>query len=307
MHILVTGGGGFIGSHLVDALIADGHKVTVIDDLSTGKKENLHKQAKFVKANVIDVDVFAPLLKDVDGCFHLAAIASVERSRKEWYYAHQVNAGGIVNLFHAITKTNRTIPVVYASSAAIYGNSKELPLSESATTVPLTAYGADKLACEQHGRVAVQIHNIPNIGLRFFNVYGPRQDPTSPYSGVISIFSDRIAQGQPITIYGKGEQSRDFVYVADVVRCMKLAMEQLKAEKINIGVFNVCTGAPTTVSELVDILGDVTGRKPQIEFKPERRGDIRRSLGNPALAISMLDFCAEISLKEGLHLSFKQH
>ncbi len=223
---LVTGGAGFIGSHLVDALLARGDVVRVLDDLSTGKRENLDPRAMLTVGDVADAAVVAGAMQGVDGCFHLAAVASVELGNRDWLGTHRTNLTGAITIFDAARRArpDRTVPVVYASSAAVYGDTPDLPLAESAATRPLSAYGADKLGCELHGRVAATVHGVRNAGCRFFNVYGPRQDPGSPYSGVISIFFNRIGRGQGITIFGDGGQTRDFIYVADVVEALLTTM-----------------------------------------------------------------------------------
>src|ERR1700677_1344253 len=226
-HYLVTGGAGFIGSHLVDALIAKNHRVTVLDDLSTGKRENVNPQATLIVGDTTDFDTVERAFEGIDGCFHLAAVASVEKSIVEWVRTHSVNITSTVNIFQAASKAKGRIPVVYTSSAAVYGDCDKIPTSEDTDKRPLTAYGVDKYACDLHANVAWNVHNVPNIGMRPFNVYGPRQDPGSPYSGVISIFFDRMRQGQPITIFGDGGQMRDFVYVGDAVKAFAAAMEKL--------------------------------------------------------------------------------
>jgi UDP-glucose 4-epimerase len=243
---LVTGGAGFIGSHLVDALLARGDRVRVLDDLSTGKRENLDPRAALMVGDVADAALVASAMDDVDGCFHLAAVASVERGNRDWLGTHRTNLTGAITIFDAARRAKSTgpIPVVYASSAAVYGDTPDLPLAETAATRPLSAYGADKLGCELHGRVAHRVHGVRAIGCRFFNVYGPRQDPGSPYSGVISIFFDRIGRGQGVTIFGDGGQTRDFIYVADVVAALMAAMRRHDAQA---SAFNVCTGRTTSV------------------------------------------------------------
>ena len=225
---LVTGGCGFIGSHLVDALVAAGHDVRILDDLSTGKRENVPDMNDVVIGDVSNPDVIAKAMSGMDGCFHLAAIASVQRSNEEWALTHRVNLTGAVNVFDAARNANPAgpVPVVYASSAAVYGDNPAVPLVEDAEKRPLTAYGADKLGCEQHARVAGNVHDVPTTGFRFFNIYGPRQDPGSPYSGVISIFADRLASGKSATIFGDGGQLRDFVYVGDCVRFIIAGMDR---------------------------------------------------------------------------------
>src|SRR4051812_1375894 len=193
-HYLVTGGAGFIGSHFVDALVADRHTVRVLGDMSTGKYENLAKTDDLVIADVADQVSVRDAFDGVDGCFHLAAIASVERAHQEWSRAHNVNLTGTIHVFEEARRiqaaTGKPLPVVYASSAAVYGNPTEIPTSECALTSPVNAYGVDKLGCDLHAAVGSRVHGLEVIGLRFFNVYGPRQDPRSPYSGVISVFCE---------------------------------------------------------------------------------------------------------------------
>src|SRR5438067_3061532 len=252
-RFLVTGGAGFIGSHLVEALLNEGHAVRVLDDLSSGHLTNLSPQAEFIEADVTDPEVVDQALDSVDGCFHLAAIASVGRSHCEWLRTHKVNLTGTINLFDQSrpSRRRREIPVVYASTAAVYGNCGSVPVDEESPVAPLSAYGADKHACELHARVAGTVHGVPTVGLRFFNLYGPRQDPLSPYSGVISIFVDRLLRAEPVEIFGDGEQARDFTYIRDAVRALRQA---IKVATIKAPVFNVCTGEATTIGGLAQIL-----------------------------------------------------
>lgn len=298
---LVTGGAGFIGSHLVDALLARGDRVRVLDDLSTGKRENLDPRAAVTIGDVADAVAVSKAMDGIDGCFHLAAVASVELGNRDWLGTHRANLTGAITVFNAArrAKPGGTVPVVYASSAAVYGDSTDLPLAETAPTRPLSAYGADKLGCELHGRVATHVHGVRTAGCRFFNVYGPRQDPGSPYSGVISIFFDRIRTGRGITIFGDGAQTRDFIYVADVVRALQTIMAHKTADA---AVFNVCTGQTTSLIELAAALGRVFDRTPEIAFDAPRTGDIRESLGDAALAERILSFKAQVSLEDGLRL-----
>ena len=189
------------------------------------------------------------------------------------------------------------IPVVYASSAAVYGDAAAIPIAESALCVPLSAYGADKYSCELHARVATHVHGIPTVGLRFFNVYGPRQDPKSPYSGVISIFCERIAAGLPIAIFGDGQQTRDFVYVADVVRALLAAMA---VRPPGSPVFNVCSGVSTSVEALAQVIAQLAGKDLDVQMQPPRAGEIRHSLGVPTLANSVLGIEGRVPLHAGL-------
>lgn len=296
---LVTGGAGFIGSHLVEALLARGDKVRVLDDLSTGRKANLPPGAELVVGDVADRNLVERAMAGADGCFHLAAIASVAKANEEWLPTHRTNLTGAIAVFDCAkkAKAGSPIPVVYASSAAVYGDNQDVPLGEGATTRPLTAYGADKLGCELHARVASVVHGVPTAGLRFFNVYGPRQDPKSPYSGVIAIFAGRLKARQTITINGDGLQTRDFIYVGDVVKHLiaALARASLTAE-----VYNVCTGRETTVLELARQIAATLGERAEIVHGPARAGDIRVSRGDPAKASASLGLRADIFLAEGL-------
>ena len=295
---LITGGCGFIGSHLADALIARGHTVSILDDLSTGKRENAPAAASLVVGDVADAALVRTVMSSVDGCFHLAAIASVQRSTDDWLGTHRTNMTGAITVFDAARNVAaKPIPVVYASSAAVYGNNPSMPLAESAVCRPLTAYGADKYGCEQHANVAWHVHKVPSVGLRFFNVYGPRQDPSSPYSGVISIFADRVATRQPITIFGDGQQVRDFVFVSDVVAHLTSAMEHCGEAA---QVYNVCTGKPTSVATLALAMGNLIGVRPDITYAEARPGDIKMSIGDPSVATKNLGVSATHSLVDGL-------
>lgn len=296
---LVTGGCGFIGSHLVDALVAAGHDVRILDDLSTGKRANVPGIDDMVIGDVSDADVVANAMAGMDGCFHLAAIASVQRSNEEWALTHRVNLTGAVNVFDAARNANPAgpVPVVYASSAAVYGDNPAVPLAEDAEKRPLTAYGADKLGCEQHARVAGNVHGVPTTGFRFFNIYGPRQDPGSPYSGVISIFADRLASGKTAMIFGDGGQRRDFVYVGD---CVRLVMAGMDRATTDADVFNVCTGAPSSLHDLIAALSAAGARDLNVEHGPARIGDIRDSFGDASRTTAAFDIRAEMSLRDGL-------
>lgn len=299
--ILVTGGCGFIGSHLCAALVAGGARLRVLDDLSTGKVDNLPPGAELLRGDVADAALARAAMEGVDGCFHLAAIASVEKGMRDWLGTHRANLTGSIAVFDAARReaaaAGRAVPVVYASSAAVYGDATALPIEESAPTRPLSAYGADKLGSELHARVAGQVHGVPTAGMRFFNVFGPRQDPASPYSGVISIFCDRIRRGLPIRIYGDGEQTRDFIFVADVVAALLAA---LPSARCDAPVFNVCRGIACSVKELAGDIALLCGRLPAISQEAARQGEIRHSLGSPRLARGSLALGPPTSLREGL-------
>ncbi|HUZ73944.1 MAG TPA: NAD-dependent epimerase/dehydratase family protein [Stellaceae bacterium] len=301
-QFLVTGGCGFIGSHLADALVGRGHRVRILDNLSSGKRENAPAAAELVVGDITDRAVVRACTGDVDGIFHLAAVASVEQSNGDWVGCHVVNLTGCINIFDAARRSaGPGVRVVYASSAAVYGDADAVPLQETTPPHPTHPYGADKLGCELHGRVASRLYLVPTVGLRLFNVYGPRQDPCSPYSGVISIFAERLGRKAPLAIHGDGRQVRDFVAVADVVAFFIAAME---ARERAGTAYNVCTGIGTTVLELAATMADRLGVTPVFEYAAARAGDIRSSIGDPGQAARQLGCTAKLSLRQGLGLLF---
>ena len=292
---LVTGGAGFIGSHLVESLLAEGHVARVLDDLSTGRRENLPPAVELILGDVADPATTSAAMAGMDGCFHLAAIASVARAAEDWPGTHRVNLGGTVAVLDAARA--RRVPVVFASSAAVYGDCADRPLTEAAPTHPLSAYGADKLGSELHAAVATGVFGVPTVGLRFFNVFGPRQDPASPYSGVISVFAGRLRAGAPLVLHGDGEQTRDFVFVADVVAALLAAMAWRGG---TAAVFNVCSGRATSIRELAATLAAIAGVPPRLTEGSPRPGDIRHSLGSPEASRAALGLGPPIPLAEGL-------
>jgi len=296
---LVTGGCGFIGSHLVDDLCGRGHSVRIIDDLSTGTAGYMPQEAALINGDIAEAGLVAEAIIGVDGCFHLAAVASVERGHADRLGTHRTNLTGTITVLDAAWKANpkRPIPVIFASSAAVYGDNTNTPHSEDALLRPVSAYGADKFGCELNGFVASHLHQVPTRGLRFFNVYGPRQDPASPYAGVIATFCERLKAGRVITVHGDGCQTRDFIYVGDVVRALRAAMDNCAA---GADVINVCTGKATTIRGLTKVVGDILGITPELTFAPPRRGDIRLSVGDPAKAQRVLGFAATTDLAAGL-------
>ncbi|MDE2515321.1 MAG: NAD-dependent epimerase/dehydratase family protein [Rhodospirillales bacterium] len=304
-RILVTGGAGFIGSHLLEALCAAGDEVRVLDDLSTGRRANLPAGVALIEGDVADPHTVAGAMAGVDACYHLAAIASVERGVQDWLGTHRANLTGAITVFDAARARPglraRPVPVVYASSAAVYGDAADLPITEATPPRPLSAYGADKLGCELHARVASHVHGVPAVGLRFFNVYGPRQDPRSPYSGVISIFCERLLAGAPVTIYGDGGQSRDFIYVGDIVAGLRGAMARAMAGAALAGeVFNLCTGVATRIDALAATIAHLCGGAADIRHAPARSGEIRDSVGARAAAAAAIGLPRPTALAEGL-------
>jgi UDP-glucose 4-epimerase len=292
---LVTGGCGFIGSHLVDNLLEQGHSVRVLDNLSTGQRQNLSSDADLIVGDIADTALVRSAMDKVSGCFHLAAVAPSHETAEDWFGSHRVNLAGTINILDAARL--RSTPIIYASSAAVYGDNADVPLREHASVRPLSAYGADKLGSEMHARVASLVHGVPTVGLRLFNVYGPRQNPLSPYSGVISQFVKQITEDGMITIHGDGEQTRDFVYVDDVVRFLQKAMDKAVSQP---AVFNVCTGSPTRVKHLAQMLISIVGSRVPVRYTGLRCGDIRSSVGDPTRSRNVLESRAETPLAEGL-------
>ena len=299
----VTGGAGFIGSHLADALLAQGHDVVVLDDFSTGKPENLPCAARVIRGDTADPQAVTEAMAGSDGCFHLAAIASVQRGNEEWACSHRVNQGGTVAVLDA-ARIAGGMPVVYASSAAIYGDTGGAVAAEDRAPAPLTAYGADKLGSELHAAIGWRVHRLPSFGCRFFNVYGPRQDPSSPYSGVISIFARRASAGQELVIHGDGEQVRDFIHVSDIVAHLLAAMRLLQREPA-AHVANICTGQGTSILGLALLISDLARLPIQIRHAPARTGDIRHSIGLAVRAAASLGIEARIGLAEGLEQTWR--
>ncbi|MBE7929188.1 NAD-dependent epimerase/dehydratase family protein [Pseudomonas saudiphocaensis] len=279
--ILVTGGAGFIGSNLVDALLARGYSVRVLDNLSTGKRSNLpvDKRVELIEGDVADAQVVRSALQGCGAVVHLAAVASVQASVDDPVGTHRSNLIGTLNLCEAMREVG-VRRVVFASSAAVYGNNGEgQAIDEDTPKSPLTPYAADKLASEHYLDFYRRQHGLEPVVFRFFNIYGPRQDPSSPYSGVISIFTERAQQGLPIAVFGDGEQTRDFLYVGDLVELLVQALECKEAPK---GATNVGLNQATSLNQLLTAIGDVLGDLPTVNYHAARGGDIRHSRANNA-------------------------
>lgn len=274
--ILVTGGAGFIGSNLVDALVARGYSVRVLDNLSTGKRSNLPTGAnvELIEGDVADAQLVRRAVQGCGAVVHLAAVASVQASVDDPVGTHQSNFVGTLNLCEAMREAG-VRRVVFASSAAVYGNNGEgQAIDENVPKAPLTPYAADKLASEHYLDFYRRQHGLDPVVFRFFNIYGPRQDPSSPYSGVISIFTERAQQGLPIAVFGDGEQTRDFLYVGDLVEILLQALESAVAEA---GAVNVGLNRATSLNELLAAIRDVLGALPPVSYGQARGGDIRHS------------------------------
>lgn len=299
MRYLVTGGAGFIGSHMVEELIRRGHGVTVLDDLSTGKSENLaHVRSKieFVQESVTNLDGVRQACRGVDGVIHLAAQTSVPRSVKDPIETNLINGNGTLNVLVA-ARDAKVKRVVFASSCAVYGKTPVLPIRETVSPAPISPYGVSKLSGELYGQVFQQIYGLEFVALRYFNVFGPRQDPGSPYSGVLSLFNAAVMQGTQPTVYGDGEQSRDFVYVGNVVQANVLAAEAKNAPG---HIINIGTGNRRTLNQTLALLEKITGRPAKANYAAPREGDIRDSQADIALAQNVLGYEPRLGFEEGL-------
>lgn len=297
--VLVTGGAGFIGSHLVEALVRRGDRVRVLDNFTTGKKENLASvwdQIELIEGDIRDRSAVCRAVAGVEQIFHQAALVSVPLSVQDPLANHTVNVDGTFNLLNAAREAE-VQTFVYASSAAVYGDLPDPLKVESVTPAPLSPYGLAKRIGEEYAALFTHLYGLNIVCLRYFNVYGPRQDPHSPYSGVISIFLERARTGQPATIFGDGHQRRDFVYVGDVVRANLMAAACPAASG---RVFNVGTGHATTILRLWDLVQTVVGVRLPAQFAPERAGDVRHSVADPDLARRVLGFEARTPLLDGL-------
>ena len=299
MRYMVTGGAGFIGSHTVDELVRRGHDVTVVDDLSTGKVENLThaiSKIKFIQESVANLEVLQRACRDLDCIIHLAAQTSVPRSVMDPLETNLINVNGTLNVLVAAREA-RVKRVVFACTCAVHGTNSALPISESAGLAPISPYGVSKQVGEAYGRVFQNLYGLEFISLRYFNVFGPRQDPGSPYSGVLSVFNESLLKGATPTVYGDGEQSRDFVYVDNVVHANLLAAEATSGtfQAINIG-----TGNRITLNHTLRLLENITGRPAKPNYAPARNGDIRDSQADIGLAHAALGYQPRVAFEDGL-------
>lgn len=296
---LVTGGAGFIGSHLVEALVAEGHTVTVLDNLSTGSLENLaavSDRVKFVQGDVRDETAVQQAAAGVELIFHLAAMVSVPQSMADPVEAEVINTVGTLNVLQA-ARAAGSWRMVLSSTCAVYGDEPTLPKKELMIPQPNSPYAISKLAAELYCGLFYEAFGLETVVLRYFNVFGPRQDPSSPYSGVVSIFVNRLSRGQQPAIFGDGEQTRDFVYVGDVVRANLLAALTPAAAGQT---FNIGTGRPVSINRLFRALRRILNQPIEPDYQPPRQGDIIHSYGDAARAGSTLNWTAQVSLEEGL-------
>lgn len=296
MHVLVTGGAGFIGSHSVEALLEKGARVTVLDNLSTGKLANVpqHERVECIEGDIRDAATVRRAMQGVTHVLHLAAQVSVRASLEDPANSAGHNIVGFLNLADAARNAG-SIRMVYASSAAVYGAPETLPLDEAAPCRPSSPYGLEKWIDDRYASLYRTLYGASMLGMRYFNVYGPRQDPGSPYAGVISRFADCIADDKPLTVFGDGRQTRDFVYVGDVARANVAALESSYE-----GVLNIGTGTSVSLLQLIDTLGRCAGRSPQVRFDAAVPGDIRDSAMRPDRMREVLGFSPATTLADGL-------
>ncbi len=308
MRYLITGGAGFIGSNLADHL-ADSHEITILDNLATGRKENIdhlkdHKNVTIINGSITDFDLMHEITQGIDGIFHQAAIPSVPRSVKDPITTNEANITGTLQLLVA-AKENGVRKVVAASSSSVYGDTPILPKVETMPPNPLSPYAVTKLTDEYYGKVFTELYGIQTVFLRYFNVFGPRQDPASEYAAVIPKFITRLLKNESPTIYGDGEQTRDFTFIADVVQANRKAMESDAT-----GVYNIACERRISLNELAETLMEITGSNQPVIYELPREGDIRDSLADISRAKAAFGYAPEYTLEEGLRETvawFKEH
>ena len=301
-YAVVTGGAGFIGSHLVRELVSKGYRTTILDDLSSGKIENIEdllgqprkeSAIRFVQDSITNLPVLQELFQGADYVFHLAAIASVPKSVNDPLSSHEVNLTGTLNVLQA-AKENNIRKVVYISSSAVYGDTPVLPQHEEMMPAPQSPYAVTKLAGEYYCRVFKEVYDLDTAGLRFFNIYGPRQDPNSEYAAVIPKFIIKVLEGKAPVIFGTGEQTRDFVFVRDAVNAVILAAESDAA-----GIYNIGVGTTITIDDLARMVIKVVGKDLEPIYQESRTGDILHSLSDISRARTF-GYRPRFSLEEGL-------
>ncbi|GLR13772.1 NAD-dependent dehydratase [Chitinimonas prasina] len=294
--ILVTGGAGFIGSHTVENLLLRGHAVRVLDDLSTGRPDNLpdHPQLELQIGDIRNPQAVKHAMQGVDRVLHLAAQVSVQASVDAPPTSAERNLTGFINVLDAARQAG-VQRFVYASSAAVYGQPITLPLSEHSAVHPASPYGLEKLVNDQYAKLYAELYGMSCLGLRYFNVFGPRQDPRSPYAGVLSKFKERIEQQATLLVFGDGEQTRDFIYVGDVAEANRRA---LFADQT--GVLNVATGQSRTLNQVIASFGQVVGKQLDVSHQPARTGDIVHSAALNSALLAALGHFDFVTLEQGL-------
>ena len=304
MRYLVTGGAGFIGSNTVDELVRRGHSVVVLDDLSSGKEENLaeiRSKITFVKGSITDLEAVQKAIHQAEYVIHLAARTSVPRSVKDPLETNKINVEGTLNVLVA-ARDNKVKRVVFSASSSVYGETPTLPKSEAMQPQPISPYGVSKYAGELYAQTFGRCYGLETVCLRYFNIFGPRQDPDSPYSGVLSRFAAAFLEEQPPVVYGDGEQTRDFTYVDNAVQANLLACEAPSAPG---AVFNVGTGARVSLNQTLEQFQRISGKKLEVKYEPAREGDIRDSQADITKAREVLGYEPSVMFEEGLERTFE--
>jgi len=311
-NLLITGGAGFIGSNLVEHFIKDEKvgAVRILDDLSTGSYDNIREFEnepgfEFIKGDICDYQTCLEAVKGIDKISHQAALGSVPRSIENPMRTTEVNILGTVNVLHAAVK-NKIERVILACSSSTYGDSRELPKKEDRTGKPLSPYAVSKYSIEQYADVFSKTYGLNYIGLRYFNIFGPKQSPDNPYAAVIPIFCKAFIEGTPPTINGDGETSRDFTYIANAVQANEKALFTDESVALN-EVYNIACGERTTLNQMVDILRQVSGREIEVNYGPERPGDVRHSLADISKASKLLGYQPSVSFEDGLELVYNYY
>lgn len=301
MNVLVTGGAGFIGSHIVDAFVNQGHRVTVLDDLSSGKKENINPKAEFVQGDIRDKALIEQLFKShaFDLVAHFAAHISLRESLEDPIFDLEVNTIGTLNLLEAASQYGCKQIAFASTGGSMYGESSVIPTPESEAEIPISPYSISKLCCEKYIASYSARFGIKGISFRFSNVYGPRQSGVGE-AGVIAIFADRLKKGEPIQIFGDGEQTRDFIYVDDAVDAVLKGVESNKD-----GMFNISTAKETNINGIAEIMLKLWGSQSEIVHTPEVEGELRRSVLSFDKANKVFGYSPSVSIEEGLRLYFE--
>ena len=304
MRYLVTGGAGFIGSNTVDELVRRGHSVVVLDDLSSGKEENLadvRSKITFVKGSVTDLEAVQKAMHQAEYVLHLAARTSVPRSVKDPLDTNRINVEGTLNVLVA-ARDNRVKRVVFAASSSAYGETPTLPKTEAMQPQPISPYGVSKFVGELYAQTFGRCYGLENVSLRYFNVFGPRQDPDSPYSGVLARFATAFLEEEQPVVFGDGEQTRDFTYVDNAVQANLLACE---APGVSGCVFNVGTGDRASLNQTLEYLRRISGKKLEAKYDPPREGDIQDSQADISKARELLGYEPTVRFAEGLERTFE--
>src|SRR6202795_351603 len=304
MRYVVTGGAGFIGSNTVDELVRRGHSVVVLDDLSSGKEDNLaeiRNKITFIKGNITDIEVVRKAMHEAEFVIHLAARTSVPRSVKDPIEANRINIDGTLNVLVA-ARDAKVKRIVFAASSSAYGGTPTLPKVETMQPCPISPYGVTKYVGDLYAQTFGRCYGLENVCLRYFNIFGPRQDPGSPYSGVMAKFCTAFLEDTQPLVFGDGEQTRDFTYVENAVQANLLACE---APNVSGKVFNVGVGGRVSLNAVLRELGKITGKKLEAKYEPPRDGDIRDSQADISQAREILGYDPQVTFEEGLARTFE--